>query len=188
MRCLSISFTIALFAASSAFAETCPDASDTSEDIQQLIVEIQAASDEGEARQISGRMWEIWTMAPNEQAQAILDRGMRRRSAYDLAGALEEFDRLAAYCPEYAEGYNQRAFANYLRRDFANALVDLDRAIALSPGHIGAISGRALSLMGLERTDEARIALRQALALNPWLSERALIAPGGPLEPKGQDL
>ncbi|MEM6660474.1 MAG: tetratricopeptide repeat protein, partial [Pseudomonadota bacterium] len=51
-----------------------------------------------------------------------------------------------------------------------------------------AISGRALTLLGLQRLEEARAALSQALDLNPWLSERALLAPGGPLEPPGQDI
>ena len=38
------------------------------------------------------------------------------------------------------------------------------------------------------RTDEARAALQAALALNPWLNERHLAAPGGPLAPVGTDL
>ena len=97
-------------------------------------------------------------------------------------------NRLVEYCPEYAEGYNQRAFVNFLRQDFPPALGDLDRAIELSPNHIAALSGRALTLMGLGRNEEAREALKQALELNPWLSERSLLAPGGPLEPEGQDL
>ena len=131
------------------------------------------------------RMWELWTDAPDEQAQAILDRGMERRTAFNFLGALEDFDTLVEYCPEFAEGYNQRAFVYYLNGEFDAALRDLDRALGLSPAHIGALSGRALTLMGLSRFAEAREALQTALALNPWLPERGLIAPGGPLDPKG---
>lgn len=133
-------------------------------------------------------MWVLWATAPNQQAQAILDRGMTRRAAFDYAGAMADFDRLVAYCPAFAEGYNQRAFVNYLRQDFAAALGDLDRAIALSPKHIAALSGRALTLLGLHRSDEARAALQRAMSLNPWLAERGLAARGGPLEPRGQEL
>ncbi|MFD2854504.1 tetratricopeptide repeat protein [Seohaeicola zhoushanensis] len=92
------------------------------------------------------------------------------------------------YCPDYAEGYNQRAFAYYLTEKFGPALEDLDRAIALSPNHVAALSGRALTLLGLGRTEEAARALARALELNPWLSERSLAGPGGPLEPKGKDI
>lgn len=174
--------------AGAARAEDCPAPPDHGARIDALLAEAREAPTEGAAREIAGRMWELWAEAPNEQAQAVLDRGMTRRSGYDLAGALAEFDRLVAYCPDYAEGYNQRAFVNYLRQDFAAALVDLDRAIALSPNHVAALSGRALSLLGLGRTDEARDALAEALALNPWLPERGLAAPGGPLAPTGQDI
>lgn len=95
---------------------------------------------------------------------------------------------LIAYCPAYAEGYNQRAFVNFLRQDYQSALTDLDRALALSPNHIAALSGRALSLLGLQRVEEARVALKRALDLNPWLPERHLAAPGGPLAPPGDDI
>jgi Flp pilus assembly protein TadD len=67
-------------------------------------------------------------------------------------------------------------------------LTDLDRAIELSPNHVAALSGRALSLLGLKRLDEARDALNTALELNPWLSERALLEPGGLLDPPGKDI
>ena len=113
---------------------------------------------------------------------------MTRRDAWDLLGAIEDFDKLIAYCPFYAEGYNQRAFAHFLRQDFEAALPDLDRAIELSPNHVAAISGRALTLLGLQRIDEAREALQQALELNPWLSERHLLGPGGALELPGEDI
>lgn len=167
---------------------SCPEAPDHSEALNDLIRDVRAAKTEMAGREISNRMWELWADAPDEPAQEILDAGMSRRSSYDLAGAIREFDRLIAYCPAYAEGYNQRAFANFLRQDFAAALVDLDRALALSPDHIAAQAGRALSLLGLGRTDEARKSLAAALELNPWLSERSLAAPGGPLEPLGKDI
>lgn len=171
-----------------AAAETCPPAPDHQTAVRALIEQAQTAGTEAEGRAIGQRMWELWADAPDEQAQAILDRGMSRRSGYDFLGALEEFDRLIAYCPDYAEGYNQRAFVHFLRQDFARALPDLDRAIALSDTHVAALSGKALTLLGLGRIDEARAALEQALALNPWIPERGLAQPGMPLTPPGKEL
>ncbi|WP_171173616.1 tetratricopeptide repeat protein [Ruegeria sp. HKCCD8929] len=188
MRLWPLLLCLPVCLAGAVFADTCPDAPDHSAGLDDLIAQIQQAESEQEARVISNQMWAFWADAPDEQSQAILDRGMSRREAWDLLGALQDFDRLVEYCPNYAEGYNQRAFVNFLRQDFPAALVDLDRAIALSPRHIAAISGRALTLMGLRRLDEARDAMAEALALNPWLPERGLAAPGGPLAPPGQDL
>jgi tetratricopeptide (TPR) repeat protein len=173
------------FAAFASAQEACPPAQDHSAELNQLISQIQGAPDEGAAHLLSNQMWQFWADAPDERAQAILDRGMTRRAAFDFLGALEDFDQLIAYCPDYAEGYNQRAFVHYLRRDFSAALADLDRAIARSPRHVAALSGRALSLYGLSRMEEARAALKVALALNPWLPERNLAIPGGPLSPIG---
>ncbi len=140
-----------------------------------IIVELGLARGQGDAKVLTDELWTLWTDAPDARAQQLLDEGMRKRSAYDFPGARDALDALVAYCPDYAEGYNQRAFVNYLRQDFAAALVDLDRVLMMSPNHIAALSGKGLTLMGLGRHDEAQMALRAAVALNPWLSERSLL-------------
>ncbi|WP_170383528.1 tetratricopeptide repeat protein [Ruegeria atlantica] len=187
MKQIAFAF-ILLVASTAANGGECPAAPDHSADVLDVISQIQQAESEQAARVLSSRLWEYWADAPDESAQEVLDRGMTRLRAADLLGAIEDFDSLVAYCPFYAEGYNQRAFANYLRQDFEAALPDLDKAIELSPNHVAAISGRALTLLGLNRIEEARETLNAALELNPWLSERHLLAPGGPLEPAGQDI
>ena len=158
------------------------------EALDRVIARLQSAGTEGQAQELNTQLWEIWTTAPDERAQAILDRGMRRRSGYDFLGALEDFDALIAYCPDYAEGWNQRAFVHFLTQNFEAALADLEHTLTLSPRHIGALSGQALTYMELSRPEEARGVLRKALGLNPWLPERHLMAPGGPLAPQGTDL
>lgn len=178
----------AVFLAGQVHAESCPPPPDHADALNGLISQVQAAKSEAEARPFGAQMWELWAQAPNEQAQAMLDRGILRLRSADFLGAIQDLTELTEYCPDFAEGYNQRAFANYLQQNFAAALVDLDRAIALSPNHIAALSGRALTLLGLGRTDDARAALAKALDLNPWLSERGLAAPGGPLAPLGKDI
>lgn len=173
---------------SAALAEGCPAAPDHLREVDSLIADVRVAENEMAARQVTNRMWELWTDAPDEPAQSLLDEGMGKIRRSDYLGALDDLNRLVDYCPDYAEGYNQRAFAHYLTQNFAPALEDLDRALELSPNHVAALSGRALTLLGLGRTDEASRALARALEMNPWLSERSLAAPGGPLEPKGKDI
>ncbi len=164
-------------------AEGCPPAPDHSDALSKLLAEVRKAPNEMAGRQFSNQMWEFWTDAPDEPAQALLDEGMQARGSYDFLRATEAFDRLIDYCPDYAEGYNQRAFVNFLREDYEAALPDLDRAIALLPEHVAALSGKALTLMGLGRDVEAQEVLRRAVGLNPWLSERQLL-----LEPPGEEL
>ena len=153
----------------------CPPPPDHGAALQALLEKVRAAPDEATARRLSNRMWELWADAPDAAAQEILDKGMRKRAAYDFLGAIAAFDRLVAYCPDYAEGYNQRAFVHFIRQDYAAALKDLDRALTLAPDHVAARAGRALTLLGLGREAEARDELEAALDLNPWLPERHLL-------------
>ncbi|MEM8582490.1 MAG: tetratricopeptide repeat protein [Pseudomonadota bacterium] len=161
----------------------CPPVADRSEDLAALRAQVQAAGTEMEGRIYDRQMWEIWTTAPDDRAQGFLDRGMELRSYADYAAAMIELDALVAYCPDYAEGWNQRAFVHFLRQDFASAIEDLDQALSLNPDHTGALSGKALSLMSMGRVELAQDTLRTALELNPWLPERAFLVnpPGQPL-------
>lgn len=188
---MRILFTMALVIAPTltpAFAAECPAPADVSAELQDLIARANDAPDLREGREISNEMWQVWLRAPDEAAQAVLDRGMSRRDSYDFQGAYQEFTRLTEYCPDYAEGWNQRAYINYLRENYAAALEDLDRALALQPRHVAAQSGRGLTLMQMGRTEEARAQMLAAVANNPWLSEAALLAKGAPLGPVGEDI
>ena len=168
---------LALAAPLPALADGCPEAPDHAAALDALLAEVQAAPGEMQARPISNRMWDLWLEAPDEPSQAMLDAGMRFRSGFDYLNALERFGALVDYCPFYAEGYNQRAFIHFLREDFAAALPDLDRALEINPQHVGALSGKALTLFALGREEDGQRVLREAVALNPWLAERALLKP-----------
>lgn len=153
----------------------CPAPPDIADRETAFFAELQEAENEMQGQDINRKLWALWTEAPDEAAQALLDQGMSARRSFDFLRATERFDRLVEYCPDYAEGYNQRAFVNFLREDFDAALIDLDEALARSPRHVGALSGKALTLMGLGRDAEAQAVLRDALELNPWIPERGLL-------------
>lgn len=172
-----------IFAISSAAQAQCPAAPDHSVQMQSLISAVQSAPDETTAQLITNEMWGLWADAPDDTSQTMLDDGLVRRAGFDLDGARKAFDQLIDYCPDYAEGYNQRAFILFIQKDYDGALADLDRAISLSPQHIAAIAGKALTLIGLQRDAEAQPILREALAMNPWLKERRFLTPS-PSDPE----
>lgn len=166
-----------------ALAEDCPAAADRSADTNVVLERIRAAPDEMSARLLTNELWAIWAEAPDERAQDLLDRGMQSRAAYDFDAAIAAFDELVAYCPDYAEGYNQRAFVNFIRQDYATALVDLERAVELAPDHVAAMAGLSLTLTQLGRIRAAQGVLRKALDLHPWLPERHML-----IEQPGEEL
>jgi tetratricopeptide (TPR) repeat protein len=170
-----MTFWIALILAGPAFAQICPAAPDHSEALSALIEEARNAPDQAAGQALSQKMWALWAAAPDEHAQNLLDTAMARREMFDFEGAVKAAEALIAYCPDYAEGYNQRAFVNFLREDYAAALPDLEKTLSLNENHVAALTGQALTLMALERRGEAALVLRRALALNPWLGERHLL-------------
>ncbi len=161
----------------------CPAGPDFTRQIDEIVQQMQVAPHEGAARGLSAQMWDIWLDAPDEIAQAMLDEGLALLQTGAHASSARVLSRLIDYCPAYAEGYNQRAFAAFLQGKYEDALVDLDAAIALQPVHLGALTGKALTLIRMGRDAEAQSVLRAALAINPWLAERALLN-----EPAGQDI
>ncbi len=174
---------VLFFLASPAFAEECPAVADHVDEVDGIIANMAIARDQTEAAQLNDSLWRIWMAAPDDTAQDLLNRGMQKRGEANYAASTQILDELVTYCPDYAEGYNQRAFTNYMAQDYATALTDIDRALAIEPNHLGALTGKALTLIGLDRMEEAQSILREALVLNPWLSERRLL-----IEPEGEDI
>lgn len=169
-----------------AAADGCPPPPAIGAEAAPLMAAVAEAPDAEQARLLMNGLWLLWTRAPDAAAQEMLDRGMARREAYDFDGALAQFDRLVAYCPDWAEGWNQRSFIRFLKEDYAAALADVDEALARAPQHIGALAGRALVLLNLGQREAGQAALKEALKLNPWLPERGYLLPEPP--PPGQKL
>ncbi|MEM1232487.1 MAG: hypothetical protein AAGH70_00035 [Pseudomonadota bacterium] len=165
-----------------AFAQ-CPANPDIADAEAALYARIQALPTGSGVGPLNGELWALWTMAPDDAAQALLDGGMEALRLGDFGAAAVQLDDLIAYCPDYAEGYNQRAFVHYLQFEFTPALERLEEAERRAPNHTGVLTGMALTLIGLGREEDAQEPLRRAVALNPWLSERALL-----VEPPGEEL
>ncbi|WP_298293028.1 tetratricopeptide repeat protein [uncultured Litoreibacter sp.] len=159
-------------------AFSCPDVQTDHIEQNRLYSELQMASNEMHGRAVGGQLWEIWVTAPDEKSQEFMDLGRERIRVADYERAEEIFDQLIDYCPNYAEGWNQRAFVRYLRQDYGNALEDITAALELEPRHFGALAGRATTLISMGRVKVGHAALRQALAIHPWLSERHLLPTG----------
>lgn len=159
---------------------TCGPIPDRSESTDALYAQLRVAPSPAKAQDLSAALWQIWLDAPDARAQTLLDQGIALNRLGARDEAREVLGRLIDYCPDYAEGYNQRAYAAFLAQDFDAALADLDRTLAREPRHLGALTGKALTLIGQGRTEAAQEPLRDALRLNRWLAERALLT--GPME------
>jgi len=160
------------------WAETCP-ARDRSQERAQLLDALKSTPTEQTGIAAAAAVWAFWTRAPDAKAQVMLDRAMEQRLSFEYAGSEGDLSALVAYCPAFAEGWNQRAFTRFLREDFEGSLSDIAKTLELEPNHFGALAGRAQIYYRQGRTGLAQIDLRRALEVHPWMQERALIADQG---------
>ncbi len=155
-----------------AWGDECPANKAVGPALDRLHTQLLTAPSPAVAQAVSAALWDQWLQAPDKLAQDMLNTGMGLRLDNDLAGAERALTRLVDYCPNYAEGHNQRAFVRYLSGNFAGALPDLARALDLRPRHLGALSGKGLTHMALGQMDLARAEFAKVVALNPWSPER----------------
>jgi len=112
-------------------------------------------------------LWAVWFRADSPENNQMLDqvRVLIGRQQFKEAEALAT--HLIAIAPNFAEAYNQRAFAYFLQGRLAESASDCERVLTRNPFHIGAVEGLAKCQLGLDRPRDALKSLRRALKLRP---------------------
>lgn len=142
------------------------------------------APNEQASEPIENEIWKSWLeAAPTPELQAKVEAAMQRRGVYDFQGARDLLDEVIEEAPDYAEGWNQRAFVLFLQGNYEASLEDIERTLELEPRHFGALSGRAMVFMTLGRVQLGQKALREAVKIHPFLKERNML-----IQPQGVDL
>ena len=154
---------------------TCPKNPLIGTDLNRAYDELKFVKFPADAQHVTEQLWSLWTQAPDGKAQRLLNNGMLKMRQGDFDKAEAYLTELVAYCPNYAEGYNQRAFARYLGSKFKDALPDLEKALSIRPRHLGALSGAGLTYLALGQVVKAEIQFRKLFNLNPFTPERNLI-------------
>ncbi len=129
-----------------------------------------------QGRAAEDAVWQFWfSLSPSDDVRALIDKGIERRDAYDFEAAENYFAQAVELAPNYAEGYNQRAFARFLRENYSDSLTDLEKALELEPKHFGAMTGIHHILRAQNRYDAAMEVLKAAVTVHPWLKERGAL-------------
>ncbi len=141
-----------------------------------LFENLSSARTEIEGRAAEDAIWQFWfSQSPDAKIRALLDAGIERREAYDFEAAEMHFDDVIRLAPNYAEGFNQRAFIRFLRQNYAMAQMDLEVTLDLEPAHFGAMSGMYHILLTQNRSEPALRMLQKAVEIHPWLKERTAL-------------
>jgi tetratricopeptide (TPR) repeat protein len=115
-------------------------------------------------------MWAIWFRCGSPEANQLLQRGSDLMSRREFEQAIEHFDHAIQVSPKFAEAYNQRAIAWFLKEEFSRSIADCERAVKLMPDHFGAWAGMGHCHAHEGRVCEAVRAYKRALAINPHLA------------------
>lgn len=131
-----------------------------------LFVELQAPElDDWES--VEKQIWREWSKSGSAAMDLLLIRGKRAMAAGELDKAIEHFTALIDHAPDFAEGWNARATAYYLKDHYGPSIDDIRHALLLEPRHFGALGGLGMMLEELGDFENALSAFRAAQAVHP---------------------
>ena len=169
--------------ARAADGDMCPTPPDRTVERDDLLRALAGSKNPQQGVRAANAVWDFWIQAPDAEAQELLERGMAKMREANYPDAERILDQLIAYCPDFPEAWNQRAFARFLSSRYDESLADINQTLKLEPAHFGALSGQAMIYLRQGRAALAQIALKRAVRINPWLQERAMI-----IEDPGTDI
>lgn len=140
------------------------------------------------AREIEEQIWSLWQPSGSDTTDLLLQRveHLLAEDAYDPA--INLLDEVVSLSPDYAEGWNKRATAHFMRDDYKAALHDVERTLRLEPRHFGAWSGLGTILLAMGEDARALHAYQKALKINPHLTNIAKEVQRLEVEVKGRGI
>jgi tetratricopeptide (TPR) repeat protein len=118
-------------------------------------------------------VWKVWGRTGDAAVDAQYKRGLEQMTAGDLDESIATFSLLVRNRPDFAEAWNKRATAYFLRGDFERSLRDCDQVFKLNPKHFGALAGASTIHARMGRPDKALELFKRALEVNPNMDDAA---------------
>jgi len=143
--------------------------------LEKIFERMRTAKNEIEATKMADEMWLTFMTAPDEETAEDLNQALRARGGYNFEKAHKILNRIIDRHPDYAEGWNQRAYIHFLRERYDESLADCRQALVLEPRHIGCLSGIARILIRHTKNyEDGEKFLKEAVRLNPFIFEKKL--------------
>lgn len=150
-----------------------PEAPDTpeirSEILKDLYKHLAQTKDADTAGALSAQIERLWLDSGSPTIDLLMQRSFVAMSSGDLQLALKLLTSVTELQPDYAEGWNRRAFVYHKLEETERSLGDLRRALALEPNHYKALEGVA-RILGDSGSKKASLeALRKLMEIHPFL-------------------
>ena len=148
-----------------------------------------AAADSAEtAKKVQSTIERLWGYSGSDTVALLMQRAAKALGAKDYDGAIKFMDYVVLLAPDYAEGFNRRAFIHFSRNDMPSAVGDLRRALALEPNHFKALDGLAQIWRQMGNSKAALSVVKQLLEVHPYWEGAAKMAEELAREVDGQGI
>jgi tetratricopeptide (TPR) repeat protein len=111
----------------------------------------------------------VWVRAGSESERREINAIIALNTTKHYQEARQRASAFVARAPWFAEGWNQRAIANYSLERYEESIQDCNQALELNPYHFGAAAGMGQCYLKLGGQALALESFRRALRLNPNL-------------------
>lgn len=135
----------------------------------ELFSRLHRSEDIREIAHLQAYIWSIWSEGADKKSSAWMYDGLLALRGKRFNIALQRFDELVNYDPDFAEGWNKRATVLYFLGRFEESIADIQKVLVLEKRHFGALSGLGLCYEALGDEEAALEAYQRALQVNPHL-------------------
>jgi tetratricopeptide (TPR) repeat protein len=148
-----------------------------------------AAADSAEAaKKVQATIERLWTHSGSDTVSLLMQRASKALGAKDHDTAIKFLDYVVLLAPDYAEGFNRRAYIHFARNDLASAVGDLRRTLALEPNHFRALDGLAQIWRQTGNAKGALNVVKQLLEVHPYWEGAERMADDLAREVEGQGI
>ena len=132
--------------------------------------QLATADDEETAKRHASAIERLWMQSGSDTVNLLLERAHQAQKKKNLELAQKLLDNVVALAPDYAEGFNQRAYFHFTQNNFQAAVGDLRRTLALDPNHFKALEGLVQIWRETGNKKAAYGVVKQLLDVHPFAS------------------
>jgi tetratricopeptide (TPR) repeat protein len=133
-----------------------------------LYAHLATAADEAAAKTVAQSIERLWLNAGSDTVGLLMERANQALQSKKPDQALRFLDRVTVLAPDFAEGWNRRAYVHFTANNIQAALGDIRRVLALDANHFKALDGLAHILKEIGQKKAALAAVRKLLEVHPF--------------------
>jgi tetratricopeptide (TPR) repeat protein len=133
-----------------------------------LYAHLATAPSEEAAKTVAESIERLWLNTSSDTVKLLMERAGEAMQKKNPQLALRLLDEIVVLAPDFAEGWNRRAYVHFNANNLRQALGDIRRVLALDPNHFKALDGMANILKDIGQKKGALAAVRKLLEVHPF--------------------